>query len=251
MSEPEKRRFEGKTVIVTGAASGIGLATAKRFGQEGARVVIADLSQQHAEQAVQEVKAAGAPDALALACDVSNEAQVNACVAETVGHFGGLDVVVNNAGLMTFEPLTELSGDDWRRVLGVDLLGTFFFIREAFGVMKPGGAIVNVSSIHAVETSPLVAPYAAAKAAVVSLTRSAAIEGRQRGLRVNAVLPGAVDTPMLWDNPNVKSGVEKIDRSMVGEPQDLAAAIAFLASEEARFVQGAALVVDGGRTDIL
>jgi meso-butanediol dehydrogenase / (S,S)-butanediol dehydrogenase / diacetyl reductase len=117
--------------------------------------------------------------------------------------------------------------------------------------MGTGGAIVNVSSIHALETEPLVAPYAAAKAALVSLTRSAALEGAPKGLRVNAVLPGAVDTPMLWDNPNVKSGVEKIDRTVVGAPEDLAAAIAFLASDDARFIQGASLIVDGGRVDRL
>lgn len=251
MTEPTSKRFADKTVLVTGAASGIGLATATRFAQEGARIVIADLNGQHAQSAAEEVRREGAPDALALACDVSDEAQVKDCVRRSVAHFGALHVIVNNAGLMTFKPIHDLSGDDWRRVLGVDLLGSFFFIREGFEVMPKGGAIVNVSSIHAVETSPLVAPYAAAKAAVVSLTRSAAIEGRQRGLRVNAVLPGAVDTPMLWDNPNVKSGVEKIDKSMVGQPQDLAAAIAFLASDEARFVQGAALVVDGGRIDML
>jgi NAD(P)-dependent dehydrogenase (short-subunit alcohol dehydrogenase family) len=113
--------------------------------------------------------------------------------------------------------------------------------------MKPGGAVVNVASIHAIETEPMVAPYAAAKAALVSLTRSAALEGRPRGIRVNAVLPGAVDTPMLWDNPNVKAGIEMIDRANVGAPADIAAAIAFLASDDATFVQGAALVVDGGR----
>lgn len=244
-------RFANKTVIVTGAASGIGLATALRFGQEGARVVIADLNLEHAQAAAEQVKGAGAEDTLALACDVSSEEAVVACVQQTLEKFGTLEVVVNNAGLMTFEPISDLSGDDWRRVLGVDLLGTFFFIREAFKAMKPGGSIVNVSSIHALETSPLVAPYAAAKAAVVSLTRSAALEGRQRGLRVNVVLPGAVNTPMLWENPNVKSGIEKIDPSVVGQPEDLAAAIAFLASDEAKFVQGAALVVDGGRLDML
>jgi NAD(P)-dependent dehydrogenase (short-subunit alcohol dehydrogenase family) len=102
-----------------------------------------------------------------------------------------------------------------------------------------------------VETEPMVAPYAAAKAALVSLTRSAALEGRPRGIRVNAVLPGAVDTPMLWDNPNVKAGIEKVDRSDVGEPADIAAAIAFLASSDAKFIQGSALVVDGGRLDRL
>jgi NAD(P)-dependent dehydrogenase (short-subunit alcohol dehydrogenase family) len=117
--------------------------------------------------------------------------------------------------------------------------------------MKPGGTIVNVASIHALETEPMVAPYAAAKAALVSLTRSAALEARARGIRVNAVLPGAVDTPMLWDNPNVKAGIEVIDRSDVGAPADIAAAIAFLASDDAKFVQGSMLVVDGGRLDRL
>ena len=244
-------RFEGKSVIVTGAASGIGLATATRFGREGARVVVADLNAEHATAAAESIRAAGAPDAWACACDVSNEEQVAACVAGTIERFATLDVVVNNAGLMTFKSIVDLTADDWRRVLGVDLLGAFFFVRESFRRMKPGGAIVNVASIHAVETEPDVAPYAAAKAALMSLTRSAAIEGKPLGIRVNAVLPGAVDTPMLWANPNVKSGVEKIDRADVGSPDDLAAAIAFLASDDAKFVQGAALVVDGGRLDRL
>ena len=245
-------RFASKTIIVTGAASGIGLATAKRFGSEGGRVVIADRDADHVAAAAAQVRAAGAPDAWGATCDVSDEGAVAACVDETVKRFGGLDVVVNNAGLMTFTPLAELTGDDWRRVLGVDLLGTFYFIKQAFLHMGTGGgSIVNVASIHAVETEPMVAPYAAAKAAVVSLTRSAAIEGKPRGIRVNAVLPGAVDTPMLWDNPNVKSGAEQVDKTMVGEPDDLAAAIAFLASDEARFVQGTTLVVDGGRLDRL
>jgi NAD(P)-dependent dehydrogenase (short-subunit alcohol dehydrogenase family) len=117
--------------------------------------------------------------------------------------------------------------------------------------MKPGGAIVNISSIHAIETEPMVAPYAAAKAAVLSLTRSAAIEGKPKGIRVNAVLPGAIDTPMLWDNPNVKSGVEKINKDDVGKPEDIANAIAYLSSDEACFIQGAMLRVDGGRLDHL
>jgi NAD(P)-dependent dehydrogenase (short-subunit alcohol dehydrogenase family) len=244
-------RFDGKTVVVTGAASGIGLATATRFGREGARVVVADLDVAHAHSAAESIRAGGAPATWACACDVSDERQVAACVAGAVARFGTLDVVVNNAGLMTFKPLVDLTADDWHRVLGVDLIGAFFFVRESFRRMKPGGAIVNVASIHAVETEPDVAPYAAAKAALVSLTRSAAIEGKPLGIRVNAVLPGAVDTPMLWANPNVKSGVEKIDRADVGSADDLAAAIAFLASDDAKFVQGAALVVDGGRLDRL
>ena len=244
-------RFENRAVIVTGAASGIGLATAQRFGSEGARVVIADRDLDHANAAVEEVKKAGAPDAWACACDVSNEEQVQACVAGVLTRAGAVNVIVNNAGLMTFKAITDLTAADWTRVLGVDLLGAFFFIKQAFQHMKRGGAVVNVASIHAVETEPMVAPYAAAKAAVVSLTRSAALEGRPRGIRVNAVLPGAVDTPMLWDNPNVKAGVEKVDRADVGEPADIAAAIACLASDDAKFVQGSALVVDGGRQDRL
>ncbi len=244
-------RFDGKVVIVTGGASGIGLATAKRFGSEGARIVVADLNVAQESTAISEVRQAGAPDAWACACDVSKEEEVTACVTGAVSHFGHVDVIVNNAGLMTFKPLIQLTGDDWRRVLGVDLLGAFYFIKQGFTHMPKGSAIVNVASIHAVETEPAVAPYAAGKAAVLSLTRSAAIEGKARGIRVNAVLPGAVDTPMLWDNPNVKSGVEKIDKSMVGTPDDLASVIAFLASDDAAFVQGASVVVDGGRLDQL
>jgi NAD(P)-dependent dehydrogenase (short-subunit alcohol dehydrogenase family) len=244
-------RFENKTVLVTGGAGGIGLATAERFASEGARVVIADRDANHANSVVDQVKRAGAPDAWAFACDVSDPAQVASCVTDAIARTGSLDVVVNNAGLMTFKSIVDLTRDDWQRVLGVDLLGAFFFIQQAFQHMKPGGAVVNVASIHAVETEPMVAPYAAAKAALVSLTRSAALEGRPRGIRVNAVLPGAVDTPMLWDNPNVKAGIEKVDRTDVGAPADIAAAIAYLASEDAKFVQGAALVVDGGRLDRL
>jgi NAD(P)-dependent dehydrogenase (short-subunit alcohol dehydrogenase family) len=244
-------RFEAKVAIVTGAASGIGLATAKRLGSEGARVVIADLHQEKADQAAGEVKAAGAPDAVGIACDVGKEDAIVACVDQTLQRFGRLDVIVNNAGLMITKPLPELTVDDWLSVLQVDLVGAFVFTREAFAKMTSGGAIVNVSSVHAVETTPEVAAYAAAKAGLLSLTRSAALEGKPKGIRINAVLPGAVDTPMLWDNPNVKSGLEKIDRTDVGSPDDLAAVIAFLASDDAKFVQGASIVADGGRLDRL
>ncbi|MDQ3813669.1 MAG: SDR family oxidoreductase [Armatimonadota bacterium] len=244
-------RFQGKVAIVTGAASGIGLATAKRLGSEGARVIIADLDSDRAQAAAKAVQAAGAPAALAQVCDVSQEDQVKAAVQSTLDTFGRLDVVVNNAGLMVFRALEEHSAQDWLKVLHVDLLGAFFFTKEAFLTMKEGGAIVNVSSIHAEETTPLVASYAAAKAALLSLTRSSALEGKPKGIRVNAILPGAVDTPMLWENPNVKSGQETINPADVGKPEDVAAAIAYLASDDARFVQGAMLRVDGGRLDRL
>lgn len=236
-----------RVVIVTGGASGIGAATARRFAREGARVAVADIQADGANAVADELRSGGAADAVGVACDVANETQVRACVQDVLQRFGRLDVIVNNAGLMIFRPLPEVTADDWQRTLGVDLLGAFFFIREGFLHMRHGGAIVNVSSVHAVETTPLVAPYATAKAALLSLTRSAAIEGTPRGIRVNAILPGAIDTPMLWNNPNVKSGAEKIDRAAVGKPEDVADVIVFLASDDARFVQGAAIRVDGGR----
>ena len=244
-------RFQDKVVIITGGAGGIGLATAKRFGAEGARVVLADLSQENLDKAVPEVQKAGAPEVMPSVCNVAKEDNVIATVKAVLDKFGRLDVVVNNAGLMRFKALEELTSDDWMSVLNVDLLGAFYFIKQAFLHMKKGGTIVNVSSIHARETEALVTPYAAAKAAVVSLTRSAAIEGSPKGLRINAVLPGAIDTPMLWDNPNVKSGVEKINPSDVGKPEDVAALIVYLASDDSTFVQGTMVRVDGGRLDHL
>src|SRR2546423_2151220 len=238
--------FTDKVAIITGAAGGIGLATAKRFGEGGARVVVADLEGAKAEAAAKEVKTAGAPDAWGSACDVSNEEDVKATFAGAIDRFGRVDVVVNNAGLMVFKPLVELTREDWTRVLAVDLIGAFFFTREAFLKMKPGGAIVNVSSIHAEETEPLVAPYAAAKAALLSLTRSASLEGKPKGIRVNAILPGAVDTPMLWNNPNIREGEEKISKEDVGKPEEIAAVKAFLGSDEEAFVQGGAARGEGG-----
>src|SRR5256714_9966362 len=239
-------RFTNKVAIVTGAASGIGLATAKRFAQEGARVVVADLDRDKAEAAANEVKQAGAPDAWASGCDVSCEDDVKATVAGAMSRYGRLDLVVNNAGLMVFKPLVELTGDDCRKVLAVDLIGAFFFTREAFLQMKPGSAIVNVSSIHAEETQPQVAPYAAAKAALLSLTRSASLEGKPKGIRVNAILPGAVDTSMLLNNPNIREGEEKISKEDVGKPEEIAAVKAFLGSDEEAFVQGGAARGEGG-----
>ena len=244
-------RFQDRVAIVTGGASGIGLAVAKRLAAEGARLVLADYNEANLATAAPDVKAAGAPDVWGSLCNVSVETQVQATVAGTLERFGRLDVVVNNAGLMQFKPLEELTGDDWLRILGVDLLGAFYFTKQAFLHMKPGGSIVNVASIHALETSPLVAPYAAAKAAMLSLTRSSTLEGKAKGIRTNVILPGAIDTPMLWENPNVKSGVEVIDKADVGRPEDVAAVIAYLASDDAAFVQGAEVRVDGGRLDRL
>jgi meso-butanediol dehydrogenase/(S,S)-butanediol dehydrogenase/diacetyl reductase len=243
--------FEGKVVIITGGASGIGLATAKRFALEGARIILADINLENLHKAEAELRTNRVADIWLSQCNVSNEEQVMATVQGAINKFQRLDVIVNNAGLMIFKKIEEQTAQDWLNVLSVDLLGAFFFTKHAFLNMKNGGAIVNVSSIHAIETEPLVAPYAAAKTALLSFTRSSSLEGKPKGIRVNAILPGAVDTPMLWNNPNIKSGVEEIDVRDVGKPEDIAAAIAFLASDDARFIQGAMLRVDGGRLDRL
>lgn len=242
--------FNGKTVIVTGGASGIGLSTARAFATEGATTVIVDLDEDRAKSA-----AGGIRDVRGkvsgLRCDVSSDREVVQVVEEVMREFGRLDVIVNNAGLMTFSPISELTEDKWLSVLRVDLLGAFYFIREGFKRMQRGSAIVNVSSIHARETTANVAPYAAAKSALVSLTHTAAIEGKPIGIRVTAVLPGAIDTPMLWNNPNIKAGLESIGRGDVGKPDDIARAICFLASSGAEFITGTSLVVDGGRLSSL
>jgi NAD(P)-dependent dehydrogenase (short-subunit alcohol dehydrogenase family) len=239
-------RFADKVVIVTGGAGGIGLSTALRFGREGARVVVADVDPPRLHAAAATLRAA---DALATAeeCDVGIEAEAERLVTACLERHGRLDVVVNNAGVMVFKPIDEHTADDLERVLRIDFMAPFWLTKHAFRVCGPGASIVNVASIHAERTSPLVASYAAAKAALLALTRAAAIEGKPRGIRVNAVLPGAIETPMLRDNPNVQSGAEALDPLYVGRPEDVAAAIAFLASDDATFITGAALRVDGGR----
>jgi NAD(P)-dependent dehydrogenase (short-subunit alcohol dehydrogenase family) len=244
-------RFKDKTVIVTGGGGGIGMATAQRFASEGANIVLADISADLLHNAENELKDAGAKNIWTSRCDVSNEQQVKATVTGAMEHFGTLDVVVNNAGLMIFKKIEEQTAQDWDRILNVDLIGAFFFTKYAFLNMKTGSAIINISSIHAIETTPMVACYAAAKAALLSLTRSAAIEGKAKGIRVNAILPGAIDTPMLWNNPNIKAGLEEVSKDSVGKPEDIAAVAAFLASDDAAFVQGAMIEVDGGRLNRL
>jgi NAD(P)-dependent dehydrogenase (short-subunit alcohol dehydrogenase family) len=240
-------KFQGKTIIITGASGGIGFATAKKFASEGANIVLADINQDGLNKARDQLKGTGSEKVWISRCDVSQEKDVESTITGAIDNFGTLDIVVNNAGLMIFKKIEEQTENDWYRVLSVDLLGAFFFTKYAFLRMNKGGSIINISSIHAIETTPMVACYAAAKAALLSLTRSASMEGKAKGIRVNAILPGAIDTPMLWDNPNVKAGIEKIDIDSVGKPEDIAGAISFLASDEAEFVQGAMLRVDGGR----
>lgn len=246
-----RMRFKNKTVIVTGAAGGIGLSIAQRFCAEGANVLLADIHMEQLNEAIRQLGPGNESTALPVQCDVSNEEQVITAVKMAIDHFGSLDIVVNNAGLMIFKKLEEHTTEDWLHILNVDLMGAFYFTKHAFLNMQKGGCIVNISSIHALETTPMVTGYAAAKAALISLTRSAAIEGKEKGIRVNAILPGAVDTPMLWQNPNIKAGLEQVNKDSVGKPGDIAAVAAFIASDDAAFVQGAMIEADGGRLNRL
>jgi NAD(P)-dependent dehydrogenase (short-subunit alcohol dehydrogenase family) len=244
-------RFKNKTAVITGAAGGIGLAIAKRFASEGANTVLVDISKPGLERAALEMQGSNDIEPLISSCDVASEQQVEATVHSAINHFGSIDIVVNNAGLMIFKKLEAHTCEDWLRILNVDLMGAFYFTKHAFIHMKAGGCIINISSIHALETTPMVTTYAAAKAGLLSLTRSSAIEGKAKGIRVNAILPGAIDTPMLWENPNIKAGLEQVSKDSIGKPEDIAGVAAFLASADATFVQGAMIEVDGGRLNRL
>lgn len=242
-------RFKDKVCFVTGGGSGIGRATCERFAVEGGRVVVINRSEKSGKETVAAIEAAGG-EAMFVSTDVSVPEQVERAVSVTIEKWGRIDVLVNNAAVMTFKPLVELSVEEWDGVLAVNLRGVFLCVKYAMPHMKDGGAIVNVSSVHAHETTPNVIPYSTSKAGMEAFTRGLSRECAAAHVRVNNVAPGAVDTPMLWNNPNVKSGAEKIEGA-VGKPEDIAAAILFLASGEARFINGTTLVADGGRLSIL
>ena len=239
-------RFAGKVAVVTGALGGIGLACCEGFAREGAGIMLLDLEADDGVVA-DRLRGLGAPGVVSLGVDVGDEAAVGDAIGQCRERLGGFDILVNVAGMMIYKPLADISGAEWRRLLDVNLLGAAFLTTQALRHMGDGGAIVNIASIHARQTSPLVAPYAAAKAALESLTRSTAIEGRARGIRANAILPGAIDTPMLQASPNIASGAEVIAPEDIGRPRDVADAALYLASDAARFVTGASLLVDGGR----
>lgn len=241
-------RFTDKLIIVTGGGSGIGRATCIRFASEGGTVIIADRDPQGGAETVKTINDTGGKSEF-VQVDVSNAEQIKACVDHSVATYGKVDVMVNNAAMMTFTPIVDLDPSDWDRVQAVNVRSVFLFCKYCLPHMK-GGAIVNISSVHAHQTTPNVIPYASSKGAMEAFTRGLSREIDPAQARVNAIAPGAVNTPMLWSNPNVKSGKEKIEGA-IGEPEDLAAAICFLASDEAKYINGTTLAVDGGRLAIL
>lgn len=242
-------RFTDKVCIVSGGGSGIGKATCLRFAAEGGKLAVVDLNEQHGQETVNEIVQQGG-EALFGKANVGDSKQVQAAIQAAVDRWGKIDVLVNDAAMMTFTPVLDLTEDDWDRVLQVNLKSVFLFCRYAVPHMPAGGAIVNVSSVHAHQTTKNVVPYATSKGGMEAFTRGFSEELADRKIRINCVAPGAVDTPMLWNNPDIKSGVEQVSGA-VGKPEDIAAAICFLAAEEARFITGTTLVADGGRLDIL
>jgi len=238
-------RFTNKTCIVTGGGSGIGRAACLQMAAEGGKIIVADLHLDTAQQTVDLIAQAGG-QAAAIATDVGDSAQVQAAIAKALSTYGSLDVIVNDAAMMTFQPITDIAEADFFKVITINLGSVFFFAKYGAPRMSPGSAIVNISSVHAHKTTANVVPYAASKGAIEAFTRGFSIEMAPKQIRVNSVAPGAVDTPMLWNNPNVKSGAEKITGA-IGKPEDLAAAICFIASDDAKFINGTTLIVDGGR----
>jgi len=216
-----------------------------QMASEGGRLVVADLDLASAQATVNAIAAAGGT-AIAAQADVGSSAAVQAVVAQAVASYGKIDVIVNDAAMMKFGPIAGHCRSGFLcHAYDQPRIGLLLFEirRSAHG---PGSAFVNVTSVHAYATSPNVVAYASSKGAIEAFTRGFALEMQSRNIRVNAVAPGSVDTPMLWNNPNVKSGIEKLE-GPIGKPEDLAAAICFLASDDARFITGATLLVDGGR----
>jgi len=253
------KRFEGKTVLVTGGAGAIGSAAVRRFAAEGASVAVVDRDRDRTEAFVKELAGDGTA-ALAVVADAGSETDAARAVAETVGRFGRLDVVFNNAGIAgKVAPVYELSAADWDEIVRINLRGVFLVQRESIKAMIAGGiagAVVNMSSSMAgFDVLSGAAGYAATKHGVLGLTRIAALDAAPYGIRVNAVCPGVIETSLgvpAADRDAYRARVarfaNRIPLRRIGMPDDVAAVVAFLASDEAAHVTGAGWLIDGGQT---
>lgn len=245
------RRFEGKVVIVTGAARGMGKATAAAFALEGARVVINDLRQEAASAAAGEMQTAGG-QATAIAADISRPEEAQRLIDETVRTYGTVDVLVNNAGILSRTPFDEITVDEWDQVMAVNVRGMFLCSQAAFRVMKAKryGKIVNVASSAGRSVSTFGgAGYTTSKAAVLGLTRHIAREGAPFGINCNSTSPGSMDTEMVRDNATpekIAFEAAKIPLGRLGSASDEANLVLFLASDEAAYITGATVDINGG-----
>jgi len=248
------QRLSDRIAIVTGAGAGIGRATAVRLAAEGASVIAADIDDEAAEGVASQIRESGGT-AFAVPTDVARPEQIEAMVSSCVERFGRVDILVNNVGVAVHGSATDLSIDDWRTVVDVNLRSMWLAMKFAIPHMPPsGGAIVNMSSVQALMGFPGWAGYAATKGAAIALTQQAAVEYARRGIRVNAVAPGTIMTPMNEKIFAEASDAEALAKSWgdqhalgrFGQPEEVASVISFLVSDDAAFVTGACIPVDGG-----
>jgi NAD(P)-dependent dehydrogenase (short-subunit alcohol dehydrogenase family) len=247
--------FENKITLVTGAGMGMGLAAVKIFAEAGATVVLADINEEIVRSVAEELKTTG-HQALAIRCNVADETDVEAMIAQTVSTFGRLDAAFNNAGvMMPAVEIADTSSEDFERVTSINLRGVWNCMKYELRQMREqgSGAIVNNSSIAGVMGSPTRSIYGASKFGVIGLTRSSALEYASRGIRINAVCPGAIETPMVADMVakgwiTMEDMVSGNPMKRLGKPEEIASTVLWLCSDGASFVTGQAISVDGGAT---